>query len=48
MSGGIAYVYDVQKSLANGCNTEMVDLDPLEAADFTFYRRCLKAGTLYR
>jgi len=27
MSGGIAYVYDVNKTFRDNCNTEMVDLD---------------------
>ena len=29
MSGGIAYVYDVKGKFADNCNTEMVDLDPV-------------------
>lgn len=33
MSGGIAYVYDVKNSFAPSCNTEMVDLDPVEQED---------------
>jgi glutamate synthase (NADPH/NADH) large chain len=33
MSGGIAYVYDVKAQFASMCNTEMVDLDPLDAED---------------
>lgn len=33
MSGGIAYVYDVKNSFAPNCNTEMVDLDPIEQED---------------
>jgi glutamate synthase (NADPH/NADH) large chain len=33
MSGGIAYVYDVNGRFASLCNTEMVDLDPLDQAD---------------
>jgi glutamate synthase (NADPH/NADH) large chain len=33
MSGGIAYVYDVQSNFATMCNTEMVDLDPLDNED---------------
>jgi len=35
MSGGIAYVYDVQGKFASMCNTEMVELDPLDEADAT-------------
>jgi len=33
MSGGIAWVYDVDGTFAENCNTEMVDLDPLTAKD---------------
>jgi glutamate synthase domain-containing protein 2/glutamate synthase domain-containing protein 1/glutamate synthase domain-containing protein 3 len=33
MSGGIAYVYDVQRAFAARCNTELVDLEALDAAD---------------
>lgn len=33
MSGGIAYVYDVQGKFASLCNTEMVELDPLDETD---------------
>jgi glutamate synthase (NADPH/NADH) large chain len=33
MSGGIAYVYDVQGKFASMCNNEMVELDPLDETD---------------
>ncbi len=33
MSGGIAYVYNVQNNFASMCNTEMVDLDAVENGD---------------
>jgi glutamate synthase (NADPH/NADH) large chain len=33
MSGGIAYIYDVNNQFAQLCNTEMVDLDPLDEED---------------
>ena len=33
MSGGIAYVYDVQHNFDIMCNQEMVDLDSLERED---------------
>jgi glutamate synthase (NADPH/NADH) large chain len=33
MSGGIAYVYDVNGGFSELCNCEMVDLDPLNAED---------------
>ena len=35
MSGGIAYVYDVRGQFASLCNTEMVDLDPLNENDIS-------------
>ncbi|MDQ2862324.1 MAG: glutamate synthase-related protein, partial [Bacteroidota bacterium] len=36
MSGGIAYVYDVQHNFDSLCNKEMVDLDSLEEEDENF------------
>ncbi len=33
MSGGIAYVYDPNKTFHNQCNMGMVDLDPLDSED---------------
>ncbi|MEP6595400.1 MAG: glutamate synthase subunit alpha, partial [Ginsengibacter sp.] len=33
MSGGIAYIYDVNAALAANCNKEMVDLDPVGESD---------------
>ena len=33
MSGGIAYVYDVNGSFSSLCNPEMIDLDPLSHTD---------------
>src|SRR6266487_6606711 len=33
MSGGYVYVYDVQSNFTTMCNTEMVDLDPLDNED---------------
>jgi glutamate synthase (NADPH/NADH) large chain len=33
MSGGIAYVYDVQAKFSKNCNTEMVDLDECDLGD---------------
>jgi glutamate synthase (NADPH) large chain len=33
MSGGIAYIYDVQRQFANLCNKEMVDLDAVTEDD---------------
>ncbi|MBY0480319.1 MAG: glutamate synthase large subunit [Chitinophagaceae bacterium] len=33
MSGGIAYIYDVDASFASRCNKEMIDLDPIDSND---------------
>jgi glutamate synthase domain-containing protein 2/glutamate synthase domain-containing protein 1/glutamate synthase domain-containing protein 3 len=33
MSGGVAYVYDVDRRFTSRCNTELVDLDPLTDED---------------
>ena len=33
MSGGIAYVFDPHNSLAENCNMEMIDLDPIDQDD---------------
>ena len=33
MSGGIAYVYDVDGKFASLCNMDMIDLDPLDETD---------------
>jgi len=33
MSGGIAYIYDVNNTFSTNCNTEMVDLESPDAAD---------------
>jgi len=33
MSGGLAFVYDVNNQFESLCNKEMVDLDPLETED---------------
>ena len=33
MSGGMAFIYDVDKTFHSRCNREMVDLDPLSDAD---------------
>ena len=33
MSGGVAYVLDVSGDFARLCNTEMVDVEPLQAPD---------------
>ena len=47
MSGGIAYVWDVQKNFSAQCNTEMIDLDPLDAADMDALREMLHKHALF-
>jgi glutamate synthase (NADPH/NADH) large chain len=42
MSGGIAWVYDVDKTFEANCNKEMVDLDPLDADDVKEIKELLK------
>lgn len=33
MSGGIAWIYDIDENFRHNCNQEMVDLDPLDTED---------------
>ncbi len=47
MSGGIAYVYDVDGNFAEKCNKEMVDLDPLDEADVAFLQTKLTKHLAY-
>jgi glutamate synthase (NADPH/NADH) large chain len=42
MSGGFAYVYDVKATFASVCNTEMVDLDPLQESDVVELRKMIE------
>lgn len=42
MSGGIAWVYDIEGTFRDNCNTEMVDLDPLDPEDETAITALLK------
>jgi glutamate synthase (NADPH/NADH) large chain len=41
MSGGIAYVYDIDGDFADKCNAEMVDLDPLDDGDLSVLKDLL-------
>ena len=41
MSGGIAYIYDLHGKFQDNCNTEMVDLDPLEDDDINVLKNLL-------
>jgi glutamate synthase domain-containing protein 3 len=48
MSGGIAYVLDRSQLFDTRCNLEMVDVEPLTAAeDQEFLRSCLEKHVLY-
>ena len=38
MSGGIAYVYDGDRTFADRLNDDMVDIDPLEVDDLDFLK----------
>jgi glutamate synthase (NADPH/NADH) large chain len=42
MSGGIAYIYDVNNRFSTNCNTEMVDLDPLDQEDAADLREMIR------
>ncbi len=41
MSGGIAYIYDVEGSFPDKCNMEMVALDPLEVEDIAYLKEMI-------
>ncbi len=43
MTGGIAYVYDPDGRFGDLCNTELVDIDPLDADDLGELRRLIEA-----
>ncbi len=47
MSGGIAYVYDLQQTFSNLCNKEMVDIDPLDVKDELFIQEMLQKHFQY-
>jgi glutamate synthase (NADPH) large chain len=42
MSGGIAYVYDVNKTFAEHCNMEMVEFDKMENEDTDLLKELIK------
>jgi glutamate synthase (NADPH/NADH) large chain len=42
MSGGIAYIYDVQRQFENNCNKEMVDIDPVSDDDIPFLQSMIQ------
>jgi glutamate synthase domain-containing protein 3 len=43
MTGGIAYVHDPEDRFPSLCNTELVDLDPLDGEDLLELRRLIEA-----
>ncbi len=47
MSGGIAFVYNVQESFAANCNREMVDLDPPDHADAVLLESLIQKHLAY-
>src|SRR5205085_11475322 len=42
MSGGIAYVYDADRTFADRLNDDMVDIDPLEVEDQELLRELIR------
>jgi glutamate synthase (NADPH/NADH) large chain len=47
MSGGIAYIYDVQGNFAENCNLEMVGLEACDEEDAAYLRTMLEKHTTY-
>jgi glutamate synthase (NADPH/NADH) large chain len=47
MSGGIAYVYDLDAKLENNCNKEMVDLDECDEYDKKEIAELLRKHSTY-
>ena len=47
MSGGIAYVYDVNAQFAALCNQEMVDLDPVGQDDIAELKEMINRHYLF-
>jgi glutamate synthase (NADPH) large chain len=42
MSGGVAYIFDPNRTFKQNCNTEMIDFDPVETTDFETIRTLLR------
>jgi glutamate synthase (NADPH) large chain len=42
MSGGVAYVYDVNKTFADHCNREMIEFDKMENEDIDLLKELIK------
>lgn len=47
MSGGIAYIYDPEKTFARNCNKEMVVFDPLDDEDMATLQRYISRHAHY-
>jgi glutamate synthase (ferredoxin) len=47
MSGGVAYVMDVDGQFTRRCNTQLVDLEPLDEDDLEFVRMMLRRHVRY-
>ncbi|HLZ16273.1 MAG TPA: glutamate synthase-related protein, partial [Cyclobacteriaceae bacterium] len=47
MSGGVAYVWDVNKTFAKNCNMEMVAFDPLDGEDEELLHTMIKDHQLF-
>lgn len=47
MSGGIAYVYNINKNFQRNCNIEMVDLDKLYENDITLLEKMIRRHHQY-
>ncbi|MBS1921591.1 MAG: glutamate synthase large subunit [Bacteroidetes bacterium] len=41
MSGGVAYIYDVNGKFTHNCNKDMVDLDPLDEEDVSLLHKMI-------
>lgn len=47
MSGGIAYVYDEDGRFDSLCNTDMIDLDPIDESDERELKRLIENHAKY-
>ena len=47
MSGGIAYVWDVEGSFKTRVNMEMVELEPLDGQDLDYLKRTIEKHAAY-
>ncbi len=42
MSGGMAFIYDPENNFERNCNSQMIDLDPMEKEDFETVRKLIR------